>query len=137
VRVSLAPGGVAPVRAAFSGVWDRGRNEAAADAGRIESTSMRRLSDDLSDPEARPYFLWDEDVSLAEFKRRLRSADGETRLQTLAKLLREARDTDVWIFVTPQDVADSLPSLDRKLGRRQRFWSFLIEGWRRLGIVHG
>ena len=98
---------------------------------------MRPLSGDLSDPEGRPYFLWDEDVTLREFKDRLRSADSATRLQALAKLLREARDIDVWHFVTPQDVADALPFLTRKLGRRQGFWSFLIEGWRRLGIIHG
>ena len=96
---------------------------------------MRPLSGDLKDPEKRPYFLWDEDVSLREFEDRLRSADRETRLHALAKLLREARDIDVWQFVTPKDVAAALPFLSRKLGRRQGFWSFLIEGWRRLGII--
>lgn len=96
---------------------------------------MRTLSDDLTDPQTRPYFIWDEDVSLRQFEDRLHSQNEKTRLQALAKLLREARDIDVWRFVTPQEVADALPSLERKLGRRQAFWSFLMEGWGRLGIV--
>lgn len=96
---------------------------------------MRPLSANLSDADARPYFLWDEDVTLGEFRDRLGSADPAQRLQALAKLLREARDSDVWQFVTPQDVADAMPRLGRKLGRRQAFWSFLIDGWQRLGIV--
>ncbi|MEO8358428.1 MAG: hypothetical protein ABI672_00235, partial [Vicinamibacteria bacterium] len=54
-----------------------------------------------------------------------------------ADLLDPEKRPCVWQFVSPQDVADALPFLDRKLGRRQRFWPFLIDGWRRLGILHG
>jgi hypothetical protein len=96
---------------------------------------MRPLSSDFDDESKRPYFLWDEDVSVREFKERLRGPDPEDRLHMLAKLMREARDTDVWIFVTPQEAADALPLLTRKLGRRQGFWEFLIEGWRRHGVI--
>lgn len=81
---------------------------------------------DLDRSEARPYFLWDEDLSIAELKERLR---------LLAKLLREARDIDVWHFVTPQDVAEVLPELAPRLGRRRRFWEFLIHGWQQDGLL--
>ena len=40
----------------------------------------------------------------------------------LGRLLREARDTDVWSFVGSQEVADALPLLGRHLGRRRAFW---------------
>ena len=96
---------------------------------------MRPLSPDLTDEDKRPYFLWDEDISLREFKQRLHGPDPDERLRMLAKLMREARDTDVWTFVRPQDAADALPRLARKLGRRQAFWEFLIEGWRRHGVI--
>jgi hypothetical protein len=96
---------------------------------------MRPISSDLADEDKRPCFLWDEDVSLREFKERLRGPDPEDRLHMLAKLMREAKDTDVWMFVTPQEAADALPLLTRKLGRRQGFWDFLIEGWRRHGVI--
>lgn len=96
---------------------------------------MRPLSQNLIDEDKRPYFLWDEDISLREFKERLHGPDATDRLHLLAKLMREAKDTDVWMFVTPQEAADALPFLTRKLGRRQAFWDFLIEAWRRHGVI--
>jgi hypothetical protein len=97
---------------------------------------MRALSVDLSDPNGRPYFFWDEDVSVAELHTALEPGGDEyARLRLLGKLLREARDVDVWHFVTPSEVAAALPALSRRLGRRRRFWEFLIEGWRDDGLL--
>lgn len=96
---------------------------------------MRPLSSNLTNEDERPYFLWDEDISLREFKQRLHGPDAADRLQMLAKLMREARDIDVWMFITPQEAADALPLLTRRLGRRQDFWDFLIEGFKRHGVV--
>ena len=96
---------------------------------------MRPLTSDLDATDHRPYFLWDEDLSISEFADRLHGADEADRLRLMAKLLREARDTDVWRFVTPQEVAARLPALAHRLGRRRGFWEFLIAGWRRLGIL--
>jgi len=50
-------------------------------------------------------------------------------------MLREARDIDVWRFVRPVEVAGALERLRRALGRRYAFWSFLIKGWRRHGLL--
>jgi len=81
--------------------------------------------------------LWDEDVSVAEFRAALRGHDIEHRRRLLGKMLREARDSDVWLFVTPEDVARELPFLGRRLGRRLRFWNWLIDGWRSDGLLAG
>lgn len=57
---------------------------------------MRALSVDLSDPNGRPYFFWDEDVSVAELRAALEpGGDDYTRLRLPGRLLREARDVDV------------------------------------------
>ncbi len=96
---------------------------------------MRPLTHDLSRDELRPYFLWDEDLSVAELRERLQQADEPERLRLLGKMLREARDLDVWEFVDPYDVAQVLPKLGRRLGRRRAFWEFLIEGWRADGLL--
>lgn len=96
---------------------------------------MRPLTTDLRQDRLRPYFLWDEDLSIAELKAALRRGPPRERERLLAKLLREARDIDVWEFVDPQDVAAALPSLRHRLGRRRAFWEFLIEGWRQDGIL--
>jgi len=91
---------------------------------------MRGLTTDMAKQELRPYFLWDEDVSVGELRQILAGPDGPRRDQLLAKMLREARDIDVWQFIRPAEVARVLERLRRRLGRRYAFWSFLIEGWR-------
>ena len=98
---------------------------------------MRSLTTDMRNLERRPYFLWDEDVSVGELRAILgqRDAHDPTRLRLLGKMLREARDLDVWTFVTPLEVARALPDLARRLGRRRAFWEFLIEGWRGDGLL--
>ena len=95
----------------------------------------RPLTLDLDQEQLRPYFLWDEDVSIHEFKQRLRSGDAAERHRLLAKLMREARDSDVWAFVTPAEVASALPAVAPRLGRRRGFWEFLIGGWREDGLL--
>ena len=96
---------------------------------------MRPLTTDLDRQDARPYFLWDENLTNAELQRRLHGSDRHERLRLLAKLLREARDIDVWKFVTPMEVANALPEIAGRLGRRRAFWEFLIQGWREDGIL--
>ena len=92
---------------------------------------------DFRRDDLRPYFLWDEDLSVRELRQRLRGGERAERERLLAKLLREARDTDVWHFTTPEEVASALPAVRRRLGRRRAFWEFLIEGWRADGILRG
>lgn len=96
---------------------------------------MRGLTTDLTRGELRPYFLWDEDTSVDELRAALSGPEGAGRDRLLGKMLREARDIDVWEFVTPTEVAQALPRLGRRLGRRQAFWRFLIEGWRSDGLL--
>jgi len=73
---------------------------------------------------------------VAELRAALRQdAAADTRLRLFGKLLREARDVDVWRFVTPPEVAAALPLLGRRLGRRRRFWEFLVDGWRDDGLL--
>ena len=96
---------------------------------------MRSLTADLAQSNARPYFLWDEDVSIEELRAALAGPDCYRRDVLVGKMLREARDIDVWLFVTPNEVARVLPRLGRRLGRRRAFWEFLIRGWRDDGLL--
>lgn len=79
-------------------------------------TPSVRLSLDLDDPEAVPYFLWDEPVTLAELRSRLAHADRAERLRLLGRILREARDPDVWRFTTPAEVGS--PGFRSRFSRR-------------------
>jgi hypothetical protein len=96
---------------------------------------VRSLTIDLTRQDSRPYFLWDEDTSIAELRAVLSGPDEPERQRLLGKMLREARDTDVWQFVSPADVAAALPKVSRHLGRRRAFWDYLIGRWRAQGRV--
>lgn len=93
------------------------------------------LTATLDDERAVPYFLWDELLTLAEFRERLADPDPETRARYRAKLLREARPGDVWRFLTPAEVARDFASLRDRLGRRREFWEFVLDGWRAHGLL--
>lgn len=95
------------------------------------------LTTDLSSPEAVPYFLWDEPLTVAELRRRLAESSEPERDRLLGKLLREARDPDVWLFVSLDDVRAAWPRVARHLGRRRRFWEFLLEAWERQELAGG
>jgi hypothetical protein len=93
------------------------------------------LSSNLDDETATPYFLWDDPMTVAEFRRRLRDSSPPERFRLLGRLLREARDTDVWRFTTLEEVVHEWPSLVHHLGRRRSFWEFLLEEWRVQGLL--
>ena len=93
------------------------------------------LSSDLHDPEAFPYFLWDDPMTNRELRQRLRTASLPERTRLMAKILREARDTDVWRFTTPESVAENWSALSLHLGRRRAFWEFLLSSWAEQGWI--
>jgi len=93
------------------------------------------MSTDLDDPAVVPYFLWDEPMTVAEFRRRLKTASPAEQTRLLAKVLREARDADVWKFTSPEEVWRRWPELSRHLGRRRAFWAFLLGCWYKEGLI--
>lgn len=90
---------------------------------------------DLRDSNARPYFLWDERTTVGEFRRALADAQDDEKARLLGKLLREARDEDVWAFTTVSEVRRLFAKIDRYLGRRRAFWRYLLDAWQRHGIA--
>lgn len=96
---------------------------------------MTRLSTDLQDAAARPYFLWDEDTTVAELRSAIEYAEPEEWARLVGKVMREARDADVWHFVTPRAVWERRALLDRYLGRRRAFWNYLLDGWHADGYL--
>ncbi len=93
------------------------------------------LSTDLTDPQAVPYFLWDDPMTVTEFKAALQSASLPERARLLGKLLREARDNDVWKFVSPEAVWSDWTAIAPHLGRRRGFWEFLLAVWQQEGLI--
>ena len=86
-------------------------------------------------PRDRPYFLWDVDVTEAELRARLRHPDPAIRAQWQGCLLREARFDEVWSYLTLDEVLRDWPLIQRHLGRRRDFWVWLLDGWRKDGLL--
>ncbi len=80
----------------------------------------------LLDRQGRPYFLWDLDLSLEEFRERLRSPDAAVRLHFLGKLLRQAKPDDALQLVSLAEIAAQWPQLAPTLGRQHDFWRWLL-----------
>ncbi len=74
-------------------------------------------------------------MTVGELKRRLETASTEEKTRLLGKIMREARDTDVWKFTSPQKVLENWDKLLPHLGRRREFWKFLFESWREEGLI--
>jgi hypothetical protein len=81
----------------------------------------------LLDDSEKPYFLWWTKLTIAEFRRELRSSDREIADYYLAALLREANTRDVWLFVTPAQIRERWNGIARGLGKSRAMWAFLLD----------
>ncbi len=93
------------------------------------------LSTDTDDPNARVYFVWDEEITYRQLREHLSVEDPDDRAMWMARVMREARYRDVWRFVRLVDVLRMWPRIERHLGRMREFWNWLIEGWRADGLL--
>jgi hypothetical protein len=95
-----------------------------------------QLSLDTEPPDGIPYFNWDAPVTNAEVRRALREGTEDDKVFWMARILTEARYRDVWAYLSLSN--DVLPRWERlrpRLGRRRRFWEYLIQGWRDDGLI--
>lgn len=84
----------------------------------------------LLDGRGRPYFLWDDDMTLEVFRARLRDPDPQVRAYFLGKLMRQAKPDDVFAFATVDELVELLPAVTRYLGTTRDFWSWLLSRWK-------
>jgi len=90
---------------------------------------------DLDREDGRPYFVWEEPITVGELRRLLRDGDQEERLRWTARILRDARFEDVWRFLTAKEVARAFEALRPRLGRRAAFWAWMLDRWRADGLL--
>lgn len=87
------------------------------------------------DREGHPYFLWDSEMTLDEFRAGLRDPDPEIRAYLVGKLMRQAKPDDVFTFVSAREIRTLWPRLERYLGKTREFWTWLFEAWESGGHV--
>jgi hypothetical protein len=83
----------------------------------------------LVDSQGRPYFLWDCDMTLAEFRERLRDPDSGVRAYLLGKLMRQAKPDDVLTIVDLETIKAHWTLAQRHLGTSREFWRWLLRAW--------
>lgn len=89
----------------------------------------------LVDSQGHPYFLWDTEMTLAEFQSSLKDPDPEVRGYLVGKLMRQAKPDDVFTFVSAQEIVKLWPRLERYLGNTRPFWQWLFDAWEAQGHV--
>jgi hypothetical protein len=88
---------------------------------RLDPTTPDLLRDD-----ARPYFLFWTDATVADLRAHLAAPDLEERAYWMGALLREANTRDVWLFVTRDEIRSLWPRLVRYLGSARAMWAYLL-----------
>lgn len=96
---------------------------------RPEAALFPTPPDKLVDEQGRPYFLWDVDMTLEEFKASLADPDEQVRAYLVGKLMRQAKPDDVFLFVSVDTIRELWPSLERYLGNRRAFWKRTLDAW--------
>lgn len=87
-------------------------------------------------PDAVPYSNGDAAVTNTTVRQALREGTEDDRVYWIARILREAQYHDVWQYLSlRRDVLPRWDVLRTRLGRRRAFWEFLIDRWRRDGLI--
>jgi len=89
--------------------------------------------DRMTDPHGRPYFLWDCDLTLAQFREALETRDEAVQAYLVGKLMRQAKPDDVFTFVRPGTIRRLWPTLLPYLGHTRPFWVWIFERWEASG----
>jgi hypothetical protein len=89
----------------------------------------------MIDRQGRPYFLWDCDMTVDEFRESLLDPDPAARAYLIGKLMRQAKPDDVFTFVSPKEIRELWPFLVRYLGKTRDFWRWLFDTWEAQGRV--
>jgi hypothetical protein len=85
--------------------------------------------DRLVNPQNRPYFLWDENMTLEAFVEALRDSDPTVRGYFAGKLMRQAKPDDVFTSLGLDDIRALWGHIEPPLGQTRAFWSWLLARW--------
>jgi hypothetical protein len=74
-------------------------------------------------------------VTEAELRTRLHHPDPAVRAQWQGVIMREARFREVFEYLTLAEIVRDFAHIERHLGRRREFWKWILDGFRRDGIL--
>jgi len=77
---------------------------------------------------ARPYFIWDYDLSEADLHQILRGEDEQTKIWVVSRLLESARYEDIWNYISLSELQAIFPKLQLKPQVRA-VWEYAMKVW--------
>lgn len=83
-------------------------------------------ADRLCDAQGRPYFLWDNNVTVAELREHLSAADDDRRAYWLSKVMRQAKPDDALVIAGIDEMRRLWPKIEHALGRTRDFWTWYL-----------
>lgn len=83
----------------------------------------------LCDPQGRPYFLWDVDLTLAQLHEKLHASDEDERLYWIGAVLRQAKPDDSIVLLGKPIIQWAVPRLAGRLGHHEPMWRWLVDRW--------
>jgi hypothetical protein len=83
----------------------------------------------IVDAVGRPCFLWDLEMTLPEFEEALCTSDPAAKGYLLAKLMRQAKPDDVFLFVGLDIIFHQWNVIAPHLGNKAAFWRWALHRW--------
>lgn len=80
----------------------------------------------LTDRRGRPYFLWDNELTLEQFRALLLDPDEEVRAYWLGTLLRQARPDDALSIASLAAIRRDWARAEKYVGRERPFWNWYL-----------
>ncbi len=94
-----------------------------------------KLSYDIEDDNAVPYYMWDYLLTNKEIKNILSSSDESKKIWLMAKIMRDAKFEDIWKLVDLKNIKKYKIKFKHRLGRRKEIWNFLFKKYKKYGII--
>ncbi|HOK41548.1 MAG TPA: hypothetical protein PLD27_10975 [bacterium] len=93
------------------------------------------LTNDINDENKIPYFMWDYFLTNREIKEILKSDDENKKIWLIAKILRDAKFTDIWKLVDKKVLLKYWDKIYLRLGQQKQLWKFVIDKWFEYGFI--
>jgi len=89
--------------------------------------------DRSTQPNQRPYFFWDYQISDEEIRRILRDGTPSEKAWVISRILEYAKWDDIWRYLTLADIRDNFANLRFRRPQDRELWAYALDRWTRRG----
>jgi predicted DNA-binding protein (UPF0278 family) len=94
-----------------------------------------KMTNNIHETGGIPYFMWDYHLTNKEIRDILDGEDCPQKIWLMAKIMRDARFSDIWQLLSMEMIRENVRNLRNRLGRRKRIWDFLLERYEKYGLA--